>query len=104
MKDILRHPELVTINGVTVDRNQYVFVGQTINFRQAPDTEDLISVNMDGSCLVFKGNGFQNVFNLHMNISPILFNHFMEDVWQKRDNPAVKDLLHQLEMTMELLR
>jgi len=33
-----------------------------------------------------------------------LFNRFMEDVWQKRDNPAVKDLLHQLEMTMELLR
>ncbi len=95
--------ELVVVNGILQARYAYMLSGDSVVFHTAPGAGSEVSIIMDDARYEYIGDGKTFVF--HGTPSPRMqFRNFMEEVYEKKDDPTVKDALEKLKIVMELLR
>lgn len=95
--------ELVVVNGILQASYAYMMSGDSVVFHQAPPSGSDISILMDDTRYEYTGDGVTLVFP-GLPTSRMNFRKFMEEVYEKRDDPTVKDQLEKLKMVMELVR
>lgn len=95
---------LVYVNGaVQAPLFHYERVGNSIVFSQAPSSDSTIEIVTRETRNQYKGDGHTNVFETP-HTPKLMFLQFAEEVWQHRENPAVKDALEKLKIVVELVR
>lgn len=95
--------EMVAVNGIIQSTHQYMKVSDRIIFHQAPPPGSTIYLMTEEQRFDYEGDGFTYAFPLPPSDRRI-YKEFMEEVYQKRDNPTVKDQLEKLKIVMELVR
>lgn len=95
--------EIVVVNGIIQSVHEYMVQLDLIIFHRAPQLGDRISISIGNARLEHEGNGSRTVFEMPSN-EGVKFEQFMARVWDKRDNPTVRDQLEKLKIVMELLR
>ena len=106
----MRLDGFVTVNGIVQSSSEYhIDDNNNLVFSQAPAAGDRINVifsqgAVNSPTLALTGNGTQNVFFVEGNQELLKFNRLVDNIRKHRDNPAVKDLLEQLQIVTELLR
>ena len=95
--------ELVVINGIIQAHHAYMMSGNTVVFHSAPERGSEVSIIMDEHTYNYVGDGNTFVFPGAPS-GRMQFKRFMEEVYEKRDDPTVKDALEKLKIVMELLR
>ncbi len=95
--------ELVSINGLLQSMSQYMKIGDSIIFHQAPQAGADISIITEEQRLNYEGDGSTCVFSWPAT-DRSQYKHFMEEVYKNKDNPTVKDQLEKLKIVMELVR
>jgi hypothetical protein len=77
--------------------------GDSIVFHVAPSWNAEVSIIMDETTYSYTGDGSTFVFQGTPSYR-MQFRKFMEEVYEKRDDPTVKDQLEKLKVVMELVR
>jgi hypothetical protein len=95
--------ELVAINGIVQARSQYMVSGDNIVFHIAPPCGSRICILSEDGRSDYEGTGDTYVYPGASN-ERTKYKQFMEDVYDKRYNPTVKDALEKLKVVMELVR
>jgi hypothetical protein len=95
--------EIVSVNGLLQSMSQYMKIGDSIIFHQAPQAGAVISILTEEQRLDYEGDGSTCVFSWPQS-DRSQYKHFMEEVYKYKDNPTVKDQLEKLKIVMELVR
>lgn len=96
--------EIVIINGIIQARAEYHINANTIVFHNAPQAGSTINIlTEDNERLDFHGDGSSCVFAGPAS-EKAKFRQFMTEVYNKKDDPTVKDQLEKLKIVMELVR
>lgn len=95
--------ELVVINGILQGKYAYMLSGDSVVFHTAPPAGSEVSILMDDTRFEYVGDGSTFVFQGTPS-SRMKFRKFMEEVYEKKDYPTVKDALEKLKIVMELVR
>jgi hypothetical protein len=97
---------LISINGILQsDGSHYITNDDSLIFSEAPVTGSRIVIQYhNGLTRYFEGNGSQHIFPMGGHTEIMKFDRLMRDITKHKDNPAVKDLLEQLQIVTELLR
>lgn len=95
--------ELVVLNGIIQSPHAYMMSGNTVVFHSAPEKGVEVSIVMDEHRYSYVGDGSTFVFPGAPS-DRMQFKKLMEDVYEKRNDPAVKDQLEKLKIVMELVR
>jgi hypothetical protein len=95
--------ELVVINGIIQHKHAYMVSGDSIVFHTAPPNRSDVSILMDDTRYEYIGDGTTFVFQGTPS-GRMKFRKFMEEVYEKKDDPTVKDALEKLKIVMELVK
>lgn len=95
--------ELVAIDGIVQARSQYMVSGDNIVFHIAPPCGSRVCIMSEDSRFDYEGTGTTYVYP-GASSERTRYKQFMEDVYDKRLNPSVKDALEKLKVVMELVR
>jgi hypothetical protein len=94
---------MVAVNGIIQSMNQYMKISDRIIFHQAPPPGSTIYIMTEEERFDYEGDGVTYAFPWPAS-DRAQYKEFMELVYQKRDNPTVKDQLEKLKIVMELVR
>lgn len=97
--------ELVVINGIIQSVSEYTVTNNNqIVFRNAPQSDSHVSIITDDhNRLDYRGDGLTTTFQGPSN-DKAKFREFMNEVYNHRKNPTVKDALERLQIVMELVK
>ena len=97
---------LISINGILQsDGSHYIINDDSLIFSEAPSMGSKIVIQYhNGLTRCFEGNGSQHIFPMGGHTEIAKFDRLIRDITKHKDNPAVKDLLVQLQIVTELLR
>lgn len=94
---------LVVVNGIVQSVHEYMISGGCIIFHRAPQAGSFIFVMSYDTKFEYEADGNTFVFPIPTN-DKANFRQFMEEVYDNRYNPSVKDVLDKLKVVMELTR
>ena len=95
--------ELVVVNGILQGKYAYMLSGDSVVFHSAPPAGSEVAIIIDDTRFEYVGDGSTFVFQGTPS-ARMQFRKFMEEVYEKKDDPTVKDQLEKLKIVMELVR